>query len=251
MNSIRNAIHVASHTAGAFLFPPVCCGCQRRTGQPGMLCAGCWSELRLIEQPWCDVLGIPFSRDMGSGILSAEAIANPPPFDRARAAVAYEGVARRLVQKLKFNDRTDLAVWLAKWMMRVGSDLARDADLIVPVPLHRRRFLARRFNQSAELARAFSGIAGVRFEPSAIDRKKVTRQQVGLGLREREANVRGAFKVPVESDILVRGRRVLIVDDVYTTGATASAVARTLKQSGAVVVDVLTFARVLPGAFSR
>lgn len=187
---------------------------------------------------------------MGDGILSAEAIANPVPFDKARAAVAYDGVARRLVQGLKFNDRTDLAPWMARWMMRVGAELAAESDLIVPVPLHRRRFLLRRFNQSAELARAISKMTNVAYRPRAISRIKVTRQQVGLGTRERQANVRGAFKVPDDADILVRGNRVLIIDDVYTTGATVSAVARSLKRSGASAVYVLTFARVLPGTFS-
>lgn len=206
--------------------------------------------MQFIEQPWCDMLGTPFSRDMGEGILSADAIANPPPFERARAAVSYDGVARRLVQGLKFHDRTDLSPWMARWMLRIGADLASDADVIVPVPLHRRRFFARRFNQSAELARAFAALTDHEFAPGAVTRTKATRQQVGLGTREREANVRGAFNVPAESDILVRGRRVLIVDDVYTTGATVSAVARALKRSGAKAVDVLTFARVLPGAFS-
>jgi ComF family protein len=188
---------------------------------------------------------------MGEGFLSAEAIANPPPFQRARAAVSYDGVARRMVQGLKYHDRTDLARWMAGWMARAGAELLADADIVVPVPLHRRRFLWRRFNQSAELARALARRSGTTFEPTALLRVKVTRQQVGLGLREREDNVRGAFRVPPEADIKVRGRRVLVVDDVYTTGATVSAVARALKRGGASAVDVLTFARVLPGDFRR
>ena len=171
-------------------------------------------------------MGTPFAHDMGEGFLSAEAIANPPPFDRARAAVVYTGVARRMVQALKYNDRTDLAPWMARWMLRAGAELVADADVVVPVPLHWRRFLSRRFNQSAELARAVAALSGKPFEPLAIPRVKVTRQQVGLGLRDREDNVRGAFKVPPEHDIAVRGRRVLVVDDVYTTGATVSAVAQ-------------------------
>jgi ComF family protein len=191
-------------------------------------------------------MGTPFSHDMGEGFLSAEAIANPPPFQRARAAVSYDGVARRMVQGLKYHDRTDLARWMAGWMARAGAELLADADIVVPVPLHRRRF-----NQSAELARALARRSGKPFEPAALVRVKVTRQQVGLGLREREDNVRGAFRVPPEADIKVRGRRVLVVDDVYTTGATVSAVARALKRGGATAVDVLTFARVLPGDFRR
>lgn len=231
------------------LFPPVCAGCRRQVSQPGALCGLCWRELRFLEKPWCAVMGTPFSHYMGEGFLSAEAIANPPPFERARAAVAYTGVARRMAQALKYGDRTDLAPWMARWMARAGAELLSDADVVVPVPLHWRRFFMRRFNQSAELARALAVLSAKPFEPMAIRRVKVTRQQVGLGAAERQDNVRAAFRVPPEADIKVRGRRVLVVDDVYTTGATVASVAKALKRSGAAAVDVLTFARVLPGDF--
>jgi ComF family protein len=226
-------------------FPPVCAGCQRHVSQPGALCAACWPGLRFLEKPWCGVMGTPFTHDMGEGFLSAAAIADPPPFDRARAAVAYTGVARRMVQALKYSDRPDLAPWMARWMARAGAELIAEAQVVVPVPLHWRRFFLRRFNQSAELARAVAGHAGLPFAPAAARRVKVTRQQVGLSSREREDNVRGAFAVPPEQRIAVEGRRVLVVDDVYTTGATVCALARTLKRAGASGVDVLTFARVL------
>jgi ComF family protein len=230
-------------------FPPVCAGCRRQVSQPGTLCGSCWPKLRFLEKPWCAVMGTPFTHDMGDGFLSAEAIANPPPFERSRAAVAYGGVARRMVQALKYGDRTDLAPWMARWMQRAGAELLADADCVVPVPLHRRRFFTRRFNQSAELARTIAAHSGKPFEPGALQRVKVTRQQVGLGLSERQDNVRAAFRVPAESDIFIRGRRILLVDDVYTTGSTVFAVSKALKKSGAAAVDVLTFARVLPWDF--
>ena len=239
----------AADWTAQLLFPPVCPGCRRHVSAPGTLCGGCWAGLRFLEKPWCAVLGTPFRHDMGSGFLSAEAIANPPPFARALAAVSYSGVARRLVQALKYRDRTDLAPWMARWMLRAGSELMDDADVVVPVPLHRRRFFVRRFNQAAELARALSGLSGLEHAPEAVRRGKATRRQVGLGASEREDNVRGAFLVPAEREILVRGRRVLLVDDVFTTGATVSAVTRTLMKHGASAVDVLTFARVVPGDF--
>jgi ComF family protein len=194
-------------------------------------------------------MGTPFLRDMGEGFLCAEAIADPPPFARARAAVVYGGVASRMVQGLKYRDRTDLAPWMAGWMLRAGAELIADADLVVPVPLHWHRFFRRQFNQSAELGRALSRQAGLAFAPSALRRIKPTRQQVGLQRSQREENVRAAFHVPPEAELLLAGRRVLVIDDVYTTGATARAVSKALKKGGAAAVDVLTFARVLPGDF--
>jgi len=186
------------------LFPPACPGCRRLVAEPFTLCGACWQKLRFIERPWCEVLGTPFSYEMGEGILSADAIASPPPFARARAAVSYTGVARQMVLNLKFGDRTELAPAMARWMMRAGAELLADADAVVPVPLHRGRFFRRRFNQSAELARTLGALAGRPFVPDAVARIRATRQQVGLGAREREENVRGAFRVPPHREIAVR-----------------------------------------------
>ncbi|MDI6025734.1 ComF family protein [Corticibacterium sp. UT-5YL-CI-8] len=249
VTQISAAVRTVAGWSADILFPPVCAGCRRHVSQPGALCGACWRSLRFLEKPWCEVMGTPFSHDMGQGFLSAEAIANPPPFERARAAVAYMGVARQIVQGLKFHDRTDLARPMAQWMLRAGAELVDDADLIVPVPLHWRRFFSRRFNQSADLARALAQLSGKPFSPTAVKRVKNTRQQVGLVAREREGNVRAAFRVSDASEIEVTGKRILLVDDVYTTGATVSAVTRALKKGGASAVDVLTFARVLPGDF--
>lgn len=242
------AREITSFSAG-LLFPPACPGCRRHVAEPGTLCGACWPKLRFLERPWCPVMGAPFAHDFGENFLSAEAIANPPPFARARSAVVYSGVARQMVQGLKYSDRTDLARWMAGWMARAGADLLADADVIVPVPLHWMRFLRRRFNQSAELARAIAKRSGGTFAPLALKRVKATRQQVGLALSERQDNVRAAFKVSAEREIEVAGRRVLLIDDVYTTGSTVSAAAKALNKAGASAVDVLTFARVLPGDF--
>ena len=227
------------------LFPPICAGCDKHVAQPGTLCGACWRQVRFIEKPYCPVLGIPFSHDLGAEILSAEAIADAPPFERARSVAVHEGVIRDMVHRLKYNDRTDLGPWMAGWMARAGHELLNDCDVIVPVPLHARRFWLRRFNQSAELARHLAKASKKPFEPDALRRVKQTRQQVGLGLNQRIVNVRGAFKVPEAQEIKVRGCNVLLIDDVYTTGATVKAAARALLRGGAKKVDVLTFGRVL------
>ena len=155
-----------------------------------------------------------------------------------------------MVQSLKYQDRTDLAPWMAIWMARAGGELLSDAAVIVPVPLHPMRYLSRRFNQSAELSRALSRHSGVAFDPAILLRPKKTKQQVGLGANERQDNVRGAFAVAEIQKIKVAGKAVLLVDDVYTTGATVKAAAKTLLKAGAAHVDVMTFARVVPGDFA-
>ncbi|ANH05820.1 ComF family protein [Shinella sp. HZN7] len=229
------------------VYPPACAGCGVLLGSRAGLCPRCWSKLALIERPYCEVLGTPFSHDLGPGILSADAIANPPPFDRLRSVALYDDFARVLVHSLKYRDRTDLAPMMAGWMLRAGDGTVEAADAIVPVPLHRFRLLWRKFNQSSELARALGGLSGRPVLVDAVRRTKRTRRQIGLGPRAREENVRGAFTVTPEGREALFGRRVVLVDDVYTTGATVSAVTRALKRAGAADITVLTFARALPG----
>ncbi len=237
----------AAGAAADLALPPQCLACGRPVGAHGALCPSCWSKLRLIEKPYCARLGIPFSYDLGAGALSAEAIADPPPFDRCRAVVAFDGVGRDLVHGLKYRDRLELARWMASWMVRAGSEVTDTADMIVPVPLHTRRLWRRRYNQSALLARAVAEAAGKPFDAIVLKRIRATEQQVGLSADARDRNVRGAFRVAQADRPAVAGRRVLLVDDVYTTGATAKACTRALLRAGAVGVDVLVFARVVRG----
>jgi len=244
---------LAAHFVGwpaKILFPPMCLGCRNLVGEPGTLCPECWPQVRFLERPWCEVMGTPFSHDLGEGMLSAEAIADPPPFRRARSAVLYEGVPQRMARLLKFGDRTDLAPWMARWMVRAGAELVAEADAVLPVPLHRYRFLSRRFNQSAELSRAIARQAGLVHLPAALVRRHPTRPQVGLTASERETNLRGAFFVPAAQRTRIKDKRLILVDDVFTTGTTVKTASRALIHAGAAAVDVLTFARVLPGDFA-
>jgi ComF family protein len=185
-----------------------------------------------------------------------EAIANPPAYDRARAAVRYDDIARALVLSFKFGDRMDLAPMMGQWMSRAGRELLEDADALVPVPLHWRRLWARRFNQAAALSHAIAH-ANITKVPGAqrsvpvltdtLKRVRATPQQVGLNKTQRADNVQGAFRVPPERKADVAGRRVILIDDVLTSGATVDACARALLRSGAAHVDVLVFARVVGG----
>lgn len=229
------------------VYPPVCSGCGVRTGAHGGFCPSCWREIRFIERPYCEVLGLPFSYDPGPGMLSAEAIANPPVFDRLRSATIFEGAARGLVHSLKYRDRTDLAPMMAGWMLRAAEHHVTNSDGILPVPLHRSRFARRKFNQAAELGRHLAEKSGRTFLPSTLVRVKRTSRQVGLSARAREENVRAAFAVAPGHEPDVLGKRLVLVDDVFTTGATVSSAARTLKKAGAAEVTVLTFAMAVSG----
>jgi ComF family protein len=195
-----------------------------------------------IEQPWCARLGTPFSHDLGEGALSARAIADPPVYDRARAAALYQGTARDLVLSLKFGARRDVAGVMGQLMARNGRELLEPGSVLVPVPLHRFRLWQRRFNQAALLADAVSRASGVAMDPLALERIRRTRQQVGLSAKERQINVRRAFQVTDAGQGRLHGRNVILVDDVLTTGSTLAACTRVLRAAGVARVDVLTFA---------
>jgi ComF family protein len=227
--------------------PPLCLSCRELVGSDG-LCPTCWSKLSFITRPYCERLGIPFVYDPGPGILSMQAIADPPAYRRARAAVRYDDVARTLVHAFKYGDRLDLGPTLGRWMAAAGRELTAEADALIPVPLHWRRLWARRFNQSALLAKIIGTASGVPVVTGALKRVKATRQQVGLTASERARNVQGAFRVPPSARADIVGRRVLLVDDVLTSGATLDACARVLLRAGAADVDVLVFARVVDPA---
>ncbi|NEV79108.1 ComF family protein, partial [Rhodopseudomonas sp. BR0C11] len=203
------------------------------------------SQLSFIAPPYCEKLGIPFVYDPGPGMLSMQAIAAPPAYSRARAAVRYDEVAKALVHGLKFHDRTDLAPTMGRWMARAGQPLLADADLLVPVPLHWRRGFSRRYNQSGVLAQVIGRQAKLPVAVEALQRVRPTAHQIGLSRSERAANVQGAFKVPNHRKAEIQGRRIVLVDDVLTSGATVDACARALLRARAASVDVLVFARVV------
>ena len=230
------------------LYPPVCLSCDAPVATADTLCSDCFRSLRPITAPMCPVLGLPFEVSLGPEARSAEAIADPPPFDRARAAVVYNDVARALVSKLKYGDRPELARFCARLMVQGGHELFGADAVLVPVPLHRNRQFARRYNQSTELARALGKLTGLPVDPLLVSRKKATRQQVGLSGDARRRNVAGAFQTSRDISSRLRGRRVIVVDDVVTTGSTVKAVTRALQAGGAERVDVISFARVVVGS---
>jgi ComF family protein len=250
---LRRSAEVLHGRAGAaasrlvgLIYPPTCIACGHATAEPHGVCAACWRELPFITRPYCERLGTPFAVDLGGPLLSPAAIADPPVFERARAVARYDGTARELVHRLKYGDRLELGKAMGRMMTTAGAELFAEAALIVPVPLHPRRLWSRRFNQAMVLSQEVARRSGLRCDGLVLHRRKNTRPQVGLTRVERAANLQGAFHVP--DNRRLAGERVILVDDVLTTGATANAACRALLRGGASHVDILTFARVVAEA---
>ena len=230
------------------LTPSQCLLCRAPLNQPASLCVPCWSGIAHLDEPVCNVMGTPFAYDMGPGAVSAAALALAPAWDRSRAAAAFDAASRPLIHSLKYQDRQESGLLMARMMARAGRDLIGDADVIVPVPLHRWRLWKRRFNQSAFLAQAIARVAGKSYRPDILLRQRATPTQVGLDEAARRKNVRGAFAVAGGQAGTLTAKRVLLIDDVRTTGATAGACAAVMREAGAAQIDVLTFALVLEPA---
>ena len=226
------------------IVPPCCLVCRAPLAAHHLLCGTCWRDVQFIRPPVCDVLGMPLPFDAGERMVSAAAAARPPAYDRARAVAHFSGAMRTLVHQLKYADRHDARTLFGRWLAEAGREVRDGIDLIVPVPLGRWRLLARRFNQAAILAAELSRQTGLAVDSHALRRGRATRTQVGLTHDQRRRNVAGAFSVPPGRRAGLRGRNVLLVDDVITTGATVEACARALKGAGAARVDVLALALV-------
>jgi ComF family protein len=227
-----------------FVLPPRCLACGALIGGPRGLCATCWAGLNFIEGAFCARCGFPFSFGMTAGALCGACAAAPPAYRRARAALVYDDGSRGLILAFKHGDKLHGAGLFAAWMARAGAELLEGADLVVPVPLHWSRLFRRRYTPAALLATGVGRQGGLPVAPDLLTRRRRTPSQGGLNHNARHANVRGAFQVRPRDRATLRGARVLLVDDVMTTGATVEACARTLSRAGAAAVDVLCLARV-------
>ncbi len=225
------------------LFPPLCMSCRAAVGEPG-LCASCWSGITFLEGLGCACCGLPFAVAMEGENFCAACLARKPAFDTARAILAYDDKSRGAILALKHADRLDLVPGFSRWLGRTGRTSLADCDLIVPVPLHRWRLWQRRYNQSAELARKLAMDCGLATDPLVLVRSRATPSQGAMvSAKARRRNVQRAFQVP--DPARVAGKRILLLDDVLTTGATVEACARALKRAGAARVHVLALARVV------
>jgi ComF family protein len=232
-------------TALDAVLPPRCLKCGDILGGENGLCAPCWQKLAWLSPPCCACCGQPFHFESGATSLCGACLLKRPVFARARAVFRYDVESRALILGFKHADRTELAPTLARWMARSGAELIDDCALIVPVPLHWSRLAVRRFNQAGLLAQAIGRLAGRPVEPRALIRRRATRSQGHLGRLARRRNVQGAMAVAERLASRIAGRRVLLVDDVITTGATVETAAKALISAGASAVDVLALAKVV------
>ncbi|MGL4541164.1 MAG: ComF family protein [Polymorphobacter sp.] len=228
------------------LLPPLCPACRAIVSGDGVFCTACWARLRFITAPMCSCCGVPFAFDPGVATRCGACQLEPPRFASARAPLVYDGAARAALLGLKNHGRQHLARYMAPAMIRAGSEMLAGDPLLVPVPLHRWRLWRRGFNQSALLAQAIARLTGSSLSVDALVRVRATPRSRGMGRGQRAANVRGVFKVARPAAIA--GRKIVLVDDVLTTGATAQACARLLLRQGAKSVHVLTWARVVQSA---
>ncbi len=239
------------------VLPPRCAGCAMVVVGDSGFCSDCWQQLDFLAGRLCDRCGVPIEIDpsvaggrASDGLLCGGCIAEPPPYARARAPLAYGRLSRQIVMRLKYGRRTGTARLIARLMAPLLADYLRDTArperaIVVPVPLHRWRLWTRGFNQSAEIARHLCKASATPLGVDVLERRRRTPPLRGLGRKARERTVAGAFTVPADRRAMIAGARVILIDDVLTSGATARACCRTLLRAGAADVRILAFARVL------
>lgn len=236
-------------TIGAF-FPPQCLGCGDSVTETGALCAACWSQTEFIGACACSRCGVPLPGDSAAvrdeaALLCDDCLTLDRPWRKGRAAVVYAGAGKRLVMALKHGDRPDLAPALGQWLATAAGPLIRPGMVVVPVPLHPRRLMTRKYNQAALLAEAVARVHGLRHLPAALLRTRHTPMQDHGSVTDRAANLEGALSVPPRARPGIEGRAVLLVDDVMASGATLAAATTALRDAGSGPVAVAVLARAI------
>ena len=239
---IKGAIRKTAVGLLDFILPARCASCSAKIADHGYLCPACWGDLKPLAAPFCCHCALPFEFETGLGDECGSCMKDPPSFDWARAAVSYDDMGRGLVLRLKHGGTTAVVPAMAQMMARTVAGMP--IDVLMPVPLHKRRMLSRRFNQSQLLSMTIARSLGLETDNFSLEKRKATASQGGLGRKARFKNVKASFAVGADREGFIKEKNIVLVDDVLTTGATASACAKALKKAGAKSVGVVTFARV-------
>jgi len=238
-------LHQKTDSILNLILPHRCLICGATGVEDSQLCPSCWGQISFLQPPWCQCCGWPFPYDMPDTTLCGYCARNLPPFTTARAVMTYDENSRPLLLKLKHGDGTYLAPTLSAWMARIGKDILDNTDMIIPVPLHWRRLLVRRYNQAALLAKVIAETTHIPMVLRVLRRRRATPSQGHYSREQRHLNVRHAFHIPSKYHTTLACKRIVLVDDVFTTGATVTECAKTLLSAGASRVDVLILARVI------
>ena len=247
MKALHRQIVTLTNRALGVILPPRCTLSGEFVDRQGMIAPAAWASLEFISTPLCDTCGIPFEFAVEEKTRCAGCLSDPPPYKAARAALKYGDASRSLILGFKHADKIHIAGSFAPWLMRAGEDMLKDADLLVPVPLHYRRLVARRYNQADLIAKALSRASGIPCKSQALRRTRSTPSQGHLKADERAKNVRRAFAVDPRFSAKIKGARIILIDDVYTTGSTVKECTKALLKAGAAEVSILTLARVVKG----
>lgn len=226
-----------------FLLPPLCLKCHGPVGSHQTLCAACWREIQFIAPPCCVACGMPFDVPVEGDVLCAECLTTPPVYRQARSAMIYDDASKGIVLGFKHGDRLHAVPAMATWMHRAGASILEQADVLVPVPLHRWRLWRRRYNQAALLAQALGKSTGKPVGVDVLRRGRATLVQGHMRREQRIKNLAGSINVNARQTGIIKNRRVVLIDDVLTTGATVNECSRVLLKAGAAAVDVLTLSR--------
>jgi len=227
------------------VIPPICLSCRISVGGAASLCSTCWTSLSFVSEPSCQTCGLPFDLEDQASLYCGPCLKKTPPYSRMRSALVYDDTSRSMILGFKHGDQLEACPIFAKWLAATDPSLFNGIDILTAVPLHWQRLLKRRYNQSAMLSNELARLTNLKSIPDLLTRARNTQSQGHLTRIQRRANVRGAFSPNTRYKKLIEGKRILLIDDVLTTGATVEACCQRLNNAGASEVRVLTLARAI------
>ena len=227
------------------IIPPRCVVTGDVVDQDGALSSTAWAQLNFINDPYCEICGIPFDLDAGDKTQCVDCLSDRPVYHRHRSCVSYDDVSRKMILKFKHGDHINISRSFTPWLARSGQEFWEGCDYLIPVPLHYWRLVYRRYNQAAILSSLLSKELNIEWLPQTLVRRRATVVQGHMNAADRRRNVRNAFEVEEKQSSKLKGKTVVLVDDVYTTGSTVNECAEALLDGGVEKVNVLTVSRVV------